>query len=96
MSRLTTTAAQPQDREAAVATEEPLPPEFLPAREVADLLRVSIGCIYSLVDRGLLPCLRIGIGRGTLRFTEDDVRSYLTQARKGRPNPSLKHIRPSS
>lgn len=35
--------------------------------EVARLLKVSIGCVYALVESGRLTCHRIGLGRGAVR-----------------------------
>ena len=58
---------------------------FLTVREVADRLKVSPGCVYSLITRTELPYLRIGLGRGTIRIREDDLDRYLTTRHQGTP-----------
>ena len=37
---------------------------MLSVKKVAERLGVSPQCVYSLVERGLLECHRIGVGRG--------------------------------
>jgi len=70
---------------------------MLTIREVADLLNVSRGCVYTLVASGQLPCHRIGTGRGTIRVHRNDLASYLSgckdegalpPARKSQPKGS--------
>lgn len=67
--------------------------KVLTVREVADVLRVSLGTVYALVDAGKLDCLRIGTGRGTIRILEDDLRRYMESCRRATDGPLLKHIR---
>jgi len=70
--------------------------------EVSEQLNVSRGTIYNLCATGELPHRRIGIGRGCIRITEEDLKEYLDRKKvKGRedqppaPKPSpvrLKHL----
>lgn len=50
--------------------------------EVATLLRVSRTCVYQLVDSGKLGCFRIGIGRGAIRISQDDLTSFVEASRE--------------
>ena len=75
---------------------------LLTVKEVAQRLAVSASCIYQLVETGKLPHHRIGVGRGAIRFSEDDIADYLQLVRHlasaGQPNltatrPKLKHLK---
>lgn len=67
---------------------------MLTVAEVAARLRVSRGLIYSLVEENLIGHIRIGTGRGTIRFTEDDVQEYLASCRlkSEKTGPRLRHL----
>jgi len=47
---------------------------LLTPEEVMGILRVSKTTLYRLVERRTLPFLKVG---GVLRFSEDDLASYL-------------------
>jgi excisionase family DNA binding protein len=75
---------------------------MLTVREVAEQLRVSPTCVYSLVDQGKLACLRIGIGRGAIRICESDLSAYVEGCRNPgneslalatRPRGKLRHLK---
>lgn len=74
---------------------------MLTVKQVAQRLNVSQSCIYQLVETGRIPHHRIGLGRGAIRFTEDDLADYLAGIREQteiRPSatPSrrkLKHLK---
>lgn len=51
--------------------------KYFKVQEVARDWGVSPACIYSLVSEGSLECFRIGTGRGTLRFTQEQLDRYL-------------------
>ena len=56
-------------------------------RTVADLAKqfsVSQSLVYQLVDAGKLPFIRIGNGRGTIRFDRADIAQYLKSRRINR------------
>jgi len=55
------------------AIDEPL----TTVAEVADRWKCSPALVYALVGQGKLQCYRLGLGRGTIRFTEDQLRQYL-------------------
>jgi len=57
---------------------------LLTVTEVADRLRVSCTCVYQLVKRGRLACHRIGLGRGAIRISVDDLLAYVEQCRVSR------------
>lgn len=60
----------------AAANEEPLT-----ASEVAPMLGLSRRAVYQLASTGLLPCYRVGAGRGAVRFNPNDVQEYLDSCR---------------
>ena len=66
--------------------------QLLNAKQVAARLSCSLQCVYSLVEHGLLPAVRIGIGRGVLRFTEDDIERFIQNCRspKRRREPATR------
>ena len=75
--------------------------KLMTVAEAAERLSVSISCVYQLVERGKLPHHRIGIGRGAIRFSENDLTGFLNGchhfgtapiAPPERPR-QLKHIR---
>jgi excisionase family DNA binding protein len=45
--------------------------------EIAKRLRISNACAYALIDAGKLSCFRIGVGRGTIRVSEEQLQAYL-------------------
>lgn len=55
---------------------------MLTVKQVAQRLNVSQSCIYQLVETGRIPHHRIGLGRGAIRFTEDDITEYLAGTRE--------------
>jgi len=67
----------------------------LTVKEVAERLKVSQACIYQLVAEGLLPAVRIGIGRGVIRFTEEDLQTFMTDSRTCPPKPKSPSYRPT-
>ena len=67
-------------------------PLLFTVEQAAEQLQVSKSMIYALVDGGKLACHRIGMGRGTIRFSEDDLKLYLDSIRHGtwEPKPKVK------
>ncbi len=64
--------------------------------DVAKILRVSSSTIYNLVERGLLRCHRIGVGRGAIRVNDEQLREYLKSTEVKQVASSvleLRHIR---
>ena len=68
-------------------------PVLMTVAEVSKRLRVSPACVYALVAEGRLTCYRIGVGRGTLRFDEEQVSQFLQDSlSQGQSPEGLKHI----
>ena len=57
-------------------------------KDAAARLEVSIDTVYQLCARGKLRHRRIGVGRGTIRISEDQLADYLRQAEQG-PAPVI-------
>ena len=60
--------------------------------EKAEQLQVSVATVYVLCNRGKLPHVRIGVGRGTIRIREEDLTDFLEtetvrMATKAEPSP---------
>jgi len=51
---------------------------FYTVKELAELLKVTPKTIYRMVERGELPCHRIGRIK---RFSEEDVGAFLSRCR---------------
>jgi excisionase family DNA binding protein len=68
-------------------------------RQAAQRLEVSASTVYALVASGKLRCSRIGLGRGVIRITEDQLSDYLRGAEPSPPPTApvrpmkLKHLR---
>lgn len=64
-------------------------------REAAAELEISQSAVYALCAKGLLPHARLGVGRGTIRISKDDLRAYVESRRVGQPAPAmiLKHLK---
>lgn len=50
---------------------------MLKVKEVAERIGVSVACVYGLIASVKLACHRIGVGRGTIRVSEEQLRAYL-------------------
>jgi excisionase family DNA binding protein len=50
---------------------------FLTVLECAKALRVSPSTVYSLAKERRIAHRRVGVGRGRLLFTEQDIQEYL-------------------
>jgi excisionase family DNA binding protein len=72
-------------------------------REAAVRLEVGTDTVYSLVAAGKLRCCRVGMGRGSIRISEEQIVEYLKSCETGgmppqpAPQPArkitLKHLR---
>lgn len=49
---------------------------FLTVRQVAERLQVSAASVYQLCAEGRIAHHRLGVGRGTIRITEEQLRQY--------------------
>jgi excisionase family DNA binding protein len=74
---------------------------MLTVADVADRLNISKQVVYALVEAGDLPVHRFGLGRGTIRVSDEDLRSFVAASRvekkteepRRAPRLKLKHIR---
>ncbi|MCA9073686.1 MAG: helix-turn-helix domain-containing protein [Planctomycetaceae bacterium] len=70
-------------------------------RDVATRLNVSPSCVYQLIESGQLRHHRIGVGRGTIRISEEGLNEYLQQCEAGveerpsrrSPRKPLRHLK---
>jgi excisionase family DNA binding protein len=68
-------------------------------KQAAQRLEVSVATVYGLIAGGKLRCNRIGLGRGVIRVSDDQLSDYLRRAEptvKPPPAPArqvrLKHL----
>jgi excisionase family DNA binding protein len=59
------------------AIQEKQETRFLTVREAAAALRVSPAHIYRLIDRRVVPAVRVGDGAGPLRIDRDELEAWL-------------------
>ena len=72
--------------------------KLLTVNDVAEILAVSPSLIYRLAAEGELPSYRLG--KGALRFCQEDIESYLSSCLKGKrarkprttSGPVFKHL----
>jgi predicted DNA-binding transcriptional regulator AlpA len=62
--------------------------ELLTAREVEELLRIDVKTIYSYVQRGLIPYVRM---QSNLRFVKSEVLAWVAEHSSGRKTPKGKN-----
>jgi excisionase family DNA binding protein len=55
-------------------------------KEAAIRLEVGVGTVYALVAAGKLRCYRVGVGRGTIRVSEEQIAEFLASCETG-PKP---------
>lgn len=63
---------------------------MLKLREVAERLRISLACAYALVETKKLAHYRIGVGRGAIRVTEEQLAAFLASREQGPSTPSVR------
>ncbi len=78
---------------------------LLTVKQVAERLGCCPGTVYLLCAAGKLMHRRVGLGRGRIRVSEEDLAAYLAAAKveglaQPRPTPPplpyrLKHLRPA-
>lgn len=62
-----------------VTDQRASPTEFLTVKEVLSLLRIGKGALYTLINNGALPTVKIG---GKRLFQKADIEKYLTEITK--------------
>lgn len=65
-----------------------MPPELLliDAREAARLLSISDRTLWTMTNRGEIPCVRIG---RSVRYSPDDIRAWIESAKTFKPSSQL-------
>lgn len=73
---------------------------LLTVADVANWLNISGSLVYQLVESGKIPVIRIGNGRGAIRFESRDIAVYIESCRLEKTGqaappvvPRLKHIK---
>jgi excisionase family DNA binding protein len=67
--------------------------------DVAQQLEVSTSTVYALIAAGRLRCSRVGLGRGVIRISDEQLAEYLRAAEQEALPPApaprlrLKHLR---
>jgi excisionase family DNA binding protein len=64
-------------------------------KEAAAWLEVSESAVYALCSKGQLTHSRVGVGRGAIRISEEDLQDYRKSCKVSQPSLSmdLKHIK---
>ena len=63
-------------KESIVRKTPPDPNELMTAKDVEELLRIDIKTVYSYVQRGLLPHVRI---QSNVRFLKSEILNWMTE-----------------
>lgn len=69
-------------------------------KQVAEYLTVSETIVYRLIESGEMKAHRIGIGRGTIRVSDEQLKDYLEAVETGpeksstMPSPKFRHLSP--
>src|SRR5436305_120966 len=85
-------------RSNAVRREVSESPMMLTVRQVAGRLNISVGLVYALCNQGKLSFERYGLGRGTIRVSEESLARYRAGAGGAAtsaavpPMPRLRHV----
>lgn len=86
----------------AIQSEQSLPtvkPELLEVAEAARILGVSSSTVYELAKNRRIAHRRVGVGRGRIFFTEQDILDYLESCKVERDSlpgaAKFTHRRPS-
>jgi len=62
-------------------------------KQVAERLNVSTKLVYALCSAGKIGYVRYGLGRGTIRISEEAVQQYMEEAKAEFTAPSLQPLR---
>jgi len=72
---------------APLRTQPPDPSELLTAKEVEEMLRIDVKTVYSYVQRGLLPYVRI---QSNVRFLRSEILKWMEERQYRPGNRSMK------
>ena len=59
--------------------------KLLTIKQVATRLKMDYSHIYRMIRAGVLPCIKVGIGRGVIRVKESDLEAYIEGKRSDIP-----------
>jgi excisionase family DNA binding protein len=65
-------------------------------QEAARRLEVSASTVYGLCGQGRMPHSRVGLRRGVIRISEDDMRVFLEGCRAEQATPAVGLSRPAT
>lgn len=65
---------------------------YLTVKTLSERWGVSRSVVYQMVNDGLLPALRIGTGRGTIRVKEQDVVAFERERRRDDAKEVAEHF----
>ncbi len=55
--------------------------KLLTIKQVANRLKMDYSHIYRMIRAGVLPSIKVGIGRGVIRVKESDFEAYIERER---------------
>ncbi len=55
--------------------------KLLNVKQVAKRLSIDYPNIYRMIKAGVLPCVRVGLGRGVISVKESDLEAYIERKR---------------
>lgn len=67
---------------------------LLKPRQLAERLNVSLSTVYGLIETGKIACHRIGVGRGAVRVSEEQLAEYLESTKRERREPTVERTVP--
>lgn len=67
---------------------------LMTVKQASEALNISAATVYALVAQGRIRASRFGLGRGTIRISEESLREYQEDARVEPkcPTLALKHL----
>ena len=65
---------------------------YLTVKAVAERWGVSRSAVYQMVADGLIPSVRFGVGRGTIRLKEEDVIRWEEDRRRDDTKDLAEHL----
>lgn len=51
--------------------------ELLRVKQVAEIMNVTVGAVYALVNAKAIPHTRVGLSQGAIRIDREDLDAYL-------------------
>lgn len=66
--------------------------KYLSPKQVATRWSVAKSTVYALIASGMLPHVRVGLGRGTIRIREEDADAYLARRKRDDEKTYAEHF----